>query len=124
MQQLSGGQCQRLCITRPMALRPVVIADEALSGFDVTSQVQVVKLVRDSAERPSASSHDLRTVERLADRVAVMQNGEVVVQAATAALLAQPRHPSTQSLLASLLPIRFRDHDTSNDVDPGASEET
>lgn len=111
-QQLSGGQCQRLCIARAMALRPaVVIADEALSGLDVTTQVQVIELVRNLRSEYDTAflfvSHDLRTVERLADRVAVMQAGEVVEVTDTAALFAAPTHPYTQGLLASLLPIRF-----------------
>ncbi len=113
-QQLSGGQCQRLCIARAMALRPsVVIADEALSGLDVTTQVQVVDLIRRLRTEFRTAfvlvSHDLRTVERLADRVAVMQSGEVVEVATTAELFSHPRHDYTRALLSSLLPVRFGD---------------
>ena len=110
--QLSGGQCQRLCIARAMALRPaVVVADEALSGLDVTTQVQVVKLIRQLRDQFGTAflfvSHDLRTVRRLAHRVAVMYRGELVELAATEQVFAAPQHDYTRTLIESLLPQRF-----------------
>ncbi len=112
VRQLSGGQCQRLCIARAMALRPaVVVADEALSGLDVTTQVQVIGLIRDLRDQFGTAfllvSHDLRTVRRLADRVAVMYRGDIVELAPTEQIFTAPRHEYTQSLIASLLPRRF-----------------
>lgn len=110
--QLSGGQCQRLCIARAMALRPaVVIADEALSGLDVTTQVQVIRLVRHLRDQYGTAflfvSHDLRTVRRLADRVAVMYRGDLVELAPTEQLFIDPQHAYTKTLIASMLPLRF-----------------
>ncbi len=104
--QLSGGQCQRVCIAMALALKPdLLIADEPTTALDVTTQAEVLRLINELARRHGQAvlfvTHDLAVVSEIADRIAVMTTGRIVETGAAAALLARPSHPYTARLLAS-----------------------
>jgi peptide/nickel transport system ATP-binding protein len=108
--QLSGGQRQRAMIAMALALDPkVLIADEPTTALDVTTQAQILALIRDLQRRKGTGvlfiTHDFGVVAEIADRVAVMQHGRVVEQGPAAALLRAPRHAYTQALLAAVPPL-------------------
>lgn len=104
--ELSGGMRQRVMIAMATINRPsLLIADEPTTALDVTIQTQVLKVMYDvSVEVGTAVllvSHDLAAVERLVDRIVVMYSGRIVEDGPIAQVLAQPKHPYTQALLAS-----------------------
>jgi peptide/nickel transport system ATP-binding protein len=104
--QLSGGQRQRVMIAMALANRPdILIADEPTTALDVTVQAQILNLIKDLKAKYGMAviliTHDLTVVRQFADRVYVMQHGEVKEHNSTAALFANPQHPYTKRLLAS-----------------------
>jgi peptide/nickel transport system ATP-binding protein len=106
-QQFSGGQRQRICIARALALEPkVIVADESVSGLDVSIKAQVVNLMLDLQQSYGLSylfiSHDMAVVERVSHRVAVMYLGEIVEMGPSAAVFANPQHPYTKRLIAAV----------------------
>ncbi|MFQ1699323.1 ABC transporter ATP-binding protein [Loktanella agnita] len=104
--QLSGGQRQRVMIAMALANGPdLLIADEPTTALDVTIQAQILDLLADLKRDEGMSmlfiTHDLTIVRKIADRVCVMKDGEIVEEGLTADLFANPQHPYTQMLLAA-----------------------
>jgi ABC-type oligopeptide transport system ATPase subunit len=105
--EFSGGQRQRIGIARALALNPaLIIADEAVSALDVSIQAQVVRLLMDLKARLKLTylfiAHDLRLVEHICSRVAVMYMGKIVELGETQALFSRPTHPYTKALLSAI----------------------
>ncbi len=105
--QFSGGQKQRIVIAMALALNPtVIIADEPTTALDVTVQAEILDLLRRLRDEDGTAivliTHNMGVVADLADRVAVMLNGEVVETAPASELFAAPRHEYTQRLLAAV----------------------
>ena len=104
--QLSGGQRQRVMIAMALANKPdVLIADEPTTALDVTIQAQILDLLKDLKDSMGMGllfiTHDLGIVRRIADRVCVMQKGEIVETGPTREIFSNPQHPYTQKLLAA-----------------------
>jgi peptide/nickel transport system ATP-binding protein len=105
--ELSGGQRQRAMIAMALALDPkVLIADEPTTALDVTTQAQILTLIRDLQTRKGTAvmliTHDFGVVAEIADRVVVMQQGQAVEQGPADDILNRPRHPYTRQLIAAV----------------------
>jgi oligopeptide/dipeptide ABC transporter ATP-binding protein len=108
--QLSGGMRQRVLLSMALACNPrLLIADEPTTALDVTVQAQIVSLLKEISEQQDMAiifiTHDMGLVARFAHRVAVMYAGRIVETGPTGKVFANPRHPYTQALLASIPPI-------------------
>lgn len=104
--QLSGGQRQRIMIAMALANKPdILIADEPTTALDVTIQAQILDLLGELKSSEGMGllfiTHDLNIVRRIADRVCVMKDGEIVETGRTAEIFDNPQHPYTQMLLAA-----------------------
>ncbi len=102
--QLSGGQRQRVMIAMALANEPdLLIADEPTTALDVTIQAQILKLLKELRQRLGMAmlliTHDLGIVRRMADRVCVMTEGEIVEQGAAEDIFERPQHAYTRHLL-------------------------
>jgi peptide/nickel transport system ATP-binding protein len=105
--QLSGGQRQRIVIAMALILDPaLLIADEPTTALDVTTQAQILKLIREMQVRRNTGvlfiTHDFGVVSEIADRVVVMQDGHVVEQGTRDQILNSPRERYTQMLIAAV----------------------
>ncbi|SDP60324.1 peptide/nickel transport system ATP-binding protein [Ralstonia sp. 25mfcol4.1] len=105
--RLSGGQRQRVMIACAMILQPrLLIADEPTTALDVTTQAQILTLIRDLQRKCGMAvlfiTHDFGVVSEIADQVVVMQTGQVVEAGPAASVLGAPQHPYTRKLLAAI----------------------
>ncbi len=104
--ELSGGERQRVMIAMAIANNPsLLIADEPTTAVDVTVQAKILKLIKELQQSRKMAvlfiTHDLTVVKKLADRVAIMKQGEIVEQGKVSEIFAAPKHPYTQKLLSS-----------------------
>lgn len=106
--EVSGGQCQRAAIARALAIGPqLLICDEATSALDVTTQAQILTLLRDLRAQTGMAilfiSHDLALVQDFCDRVLVLHKGRIVEEGMPDAIIQHPQHPYTKQLIDAVL---------------------
>nr|WP_323039832.1 ABC transporter ATP-binding protein [Gemmobacter sp.] len=112
--RLSGGQRQRVMIAMALALEPtILIADEPTTALDVTTQAQILTLIRDIQRRKGMSvmfiTHDFGVVAEIADSVVVMEKGHIVEQGPASKVLKSPDHPYTKRLIAAVPHLSAQD---------------
>lgn len=105
--ELSGGQCQRVAIARALVLKPdFIVFDEALSALDAIVRSQMLTLLKRLRDELNLTylfiTHDLKTLEGFANRVAVMHDGEIVEVATPEEVLTKPSHPYTKALVSAI----------------------
>jgi len=112
--EFSGGQRQRIALASALITGPkLIVLDEPVSALDLSVQAQVINLLKDIQEESQTTflliAHDLDTVRYVADRVGVMYLGQLVEETDTEELFENPKHPYTQALLNSRLPLHPKD---------------
>lgn len=110
--ELSGGQCQRIGISRALAAEPsIIVCDEPTSALDMTIQSQILELLQELQRSRGFSyifiAHGLEVIYTISNRVLVMKQGEVVETGATAQVFHSPEHPYTQTLIQSIPKIEL-----------------
>lgn len=111
--EFSGGQQQRICIGRAIALRPkLIICDEAVSALDVSIQAQILNLLLELKQSLNLSylfiSHDLSVIRHISDHIAVLHNGKIVESRPTEALFEDPQDAYTKTLLSAIPRMELR----------------
>ena len=114
--RLSGGQRQRVMIAMALSLEPaILIADEPTTALDVTTQAQILELIRDIQRRKGMSvmfiTHDFGVVAEIADSVIVMEKGHIVEQGSAQQVLNSPSHPYTRRLIAAVPRLTGKDRE-------------
>jgi peptide/nickel transport system ATP-binding protein len=118
--ELSGGQLQRVAIARALVLEPkLIVADEPVSMLDASEQAKLINLLKEIQNERGMGllliSHDLALVRKVADRITVMQDGQIVEEGPASRVVAHPQHEHTRSLLQAAPAFTWRSKDTSQD---------
>ncbi len=122
--QISGGQRQRVMIAMALTLEPgLLIADEPTTALDVTTQAQILELIKTIQHRHGTGvmfiTHDFGVVAEIADRVVVMQHGKIVEQGSAEQVLTRPEHPYTRMLIGSVPSLTPPEREAASHSEPG-----
>ncbi|NJL59342.1 MAG: ATP-binding cassette domain-containing protein [Desulfobacteraceae bacterium] len=107
--QFSGGELQRVCIARAIALNPrLIVLDEAVSSLDMLIQARIIELLRTLQRSMGTAylfiSHDIRVLVKMADRLAVLDKGQIVEELSVSDSVSRPYHPAFAELISAILP--------------------